>query len=109
MQTIPKKPYTLFLQSPCRCACGDHETPAFEASSGHARCFGQFSMRDRFESSSGTGLSMWSRMGCEPPEMGMSTDATDAHSAIRAYCIRIVIRETPRHEYATIAIWSRAD
>lgn len=31
------------------------------------------------------------------------------HSAIRATCNRIVTRETPTHEYATIATWSGAD
>jgi hypothetical protein len=31
------------------------------------------------------------------------------HSAIRANCNRIVTRETPTHEYATIATWSGAD
>jgi hypothetical protein len=30
-------------------------------------------------------------------------------SAIRANCHRIVTRETPTHEYATIATWSGAD
>ncbi|MBG0831814.1 hypothetical protein HS041_29280 [Planomonospora sp. ID67723] len=35
--------------------------------------------------------------------------ATDVHSSIRANYNRIVGRETPTHEYATIATWSGAD
>ncbi len=35
--------------------------------------------------------------------------AADVLSAIRAYCDRIVSRETPTHEYAAIAAWSGAD
>jgi hypothetical protein len=31
------------------------------------------------------------------------------HSAIRAQFNQLVTRETPTHEYATIATWSRAD
>jgi hypothetical protein len=36
-------------------------------------------------------------------------DAEARHFAIRANCDRIVTRETPTHEYATIATWSGAD
>jgi hypothetical protein len=31
MQVIPKKRYTLFLQSPCAYACGDLETFSFRS------------------------------------------------------------------------------
>jgi hypothetical protein len=36
-------------------------------------------------------------------------DAEARQPAIRANCDRIVTRETPTHEYATIATWSEAD
>jgi hypothetical protein len=36
-------------------------------------------------------------------------DAEARHLAIRANCDRIVTRETPTHEYVTIASWSGAD
>lgn len=46
----------------------------------------------------------------EPAILGSATlGATDVHSAIRANCDRIVTRETPTHEYATIAACSGAD
>ena len=46
----------------------------------------------------------------EPAILGSATlGATDVHSAILANCDRIVTRETPTHEYATIAACSGAD